>query len=74
MRVSRSRLNYSSLVNPINSEWNCPEVDADLVILGVTFDAKITFEKHLCSVSRAAAQRLCNVRNSGKYLNIDRSF
>ena len=30
----------------------------DLVILGVTFDSKITFEKHLRSVSRAASQRL----------------
>ena len=30
----------------------------DLVILEVTFDSKITFEKHLCSVSRAASQRL----------------
>ena len=30
----------------------------DLVILGVTFDSKMTFEKHLCSVSRAASQRL----------------
>ena len=29
-----------------------------LVILGVTFDAKMTFEKHICSVSCAAAQRL----------------
>ena len=29
----------------------------DLVILGVTFDTKITFEKHLRSVSRAASQR-----------------
>ena len=28
---------------------------ADLVILGVTFDAKMTFEKHLRSVSSAAA-------------------
>ena len=26
----------------------------DLVILGVTFDSKITFEKHLRLVSRAA--------------------
>ena len=26
----------------------------DLVILGVTFDSKLTFEKHLRSVSRAA--------------------
>ena len=31
---------------------------ADLVILGVTFDAKMTFEKHLRSGSSAAAQRL----------------
>ena len=31
---------------------------ADLDILGVTFDSKMTFEKHLRSVSRAASQRL----------------
>ena len=30
----------------------------DLVILGVTFDSKLTFEKHLRLVSRAASQRL----------------
>ena len=36
----------------------------DLVILGVTFDSKMTFEKHLCSVSRAASQRLGILRNS----------
>ena len=30
----------------------------DLDILGVTFDSKLTFEKHLRSVSRAASQRL----------------
>ena len=35
----------------------------DLVILGVTFDSKITFEKHLRSVSRAASQRLGIFRN-----------
>ena len=29
----------------------------DLVILGGTFDSKMSFEKHLRSVSRAAAQR-----------------
>ena len=28
----------------------------DLVILGVTFDFKVTFEKHLRSVSRAASK------------------
>ena len=31
---------------------------ADLVIFGETFDAKMTFEKHLHSVSSAAAQWL----------------
>ena len=30
----------------------------DLIILGVTFDSRMTFEKHLRSVSRAASQRL----------------
>ena len=30
----------------------------DLVILGMTFDSKMTFEKHLRLVSRAAFQRL----------------
>ena len=30
----------------------------DLVILLATFDSKMTFEKHLRSVSRAASQRL----------------
>ena len=35
-----------------------------LVILGVTFDFKMTFEKHLRSVSRAASQRLVILRKS----------
>ena len=30
----------------------------DLVILGVTFDSKMTFAKHLRPVSRAASQSL----------------
>ena len=36
----------------------------DLVILGVTFDLKMTFEKHLHSVSRAASQGLGILRKS----------
>ena len=36
----------------------------DLVISGVTFDSKMTFEKHLRSVFRAASQRLGILRNS----------
>ena len=40
------------------------EESDDLVILGVTFDPKMTFEKHLRSVSRAASQRLGILRKS----------
>ena len=36
----------------------------DLVILGVTFDSKMTFEKHLRSVSRASSQRIIILRKS----------
>ena len=36
----------------------------DLVILGLTFNSKMTFEKHLRSVSRAASQRLGILRKS----------
>ena len=38
--------------------------ESDDVILGVTFDSKMTFEKHLHSVSRAASQRLGILRKS----------
>ena len=36
----------------------------DLDILGVTFDSKLTFEKHLSSISRVASQRLGILRKS----------
>ena len=36
----------------------------DLIILGVTFDSKMTFEKHIRTVSRAASQRLGILRKS----------
>ena len=39
----------------------------DLDILGATFDSKITYEKHLRSVSRGASQRLGILRSLGKY-------
>ena len=35
-----------------------------LVIFGVTFDSKLTLEKHLRLVSRAASQRLCILRKT----------
>ena len=46
---------------------------ADLVILGLTFDAKMTFEKHLRSVSSAVAQRLGIMRKSWQVFH-DRSL
>ena len=42
---------------------------ADLVIFGVTFDSKMTFEKHLRSVSRAASQRLGILRKSWQVIH-----
>ena len=45
----------------------------DLVILGVTFDSKMTFEKHLHSVSRVASQRLGIMRKSWRVFH-DRSL
>ena len=45
----------------------------DLVILGVTFDSKMTFEKHLHSVSRAASESLCILRKSWRVFH-DRSL
>ena len=45
----------------------------DLVILGVIFDCKMSFEKHLRSVSRAASQRLLILRKSWRVFH-DRSL
>ena len=45
----------------------------DLAILGVTFDSKMTFEKHLCSVSRAASQILGILRKCWRVFH-DRSL
>ena len=46
---------------------------ADCVILGVTFDANMTFEKHLRFISSAAAQRLGIMRKSWQVFH-DRSL
>ena len=45
----------------------------DLVILGVTFNSMMTFEKQLRSVSRAASQRLGILRKSWRMFH-DRSL
>ena len=57
MIVSWSRTVHPQLT-PLTLDGTVLLESADLVILGVTFDAKMTFEKHLRSVSSAAAQRL----------------
>ena len=41
----------------------------DLVISRVTFDSKMTFERHLRSVSRAASQRLGILRKSWRVIH-----
>ena len=72
MIVSRSRIVHP-LLTPLTLDGTVMKASADLVILGVTFDAKMTFEKHLRSVSSAAAQRLGIMR---KYYQVfhDRSL
>ena len=57
MIVSRSRTVHPQSPSLTIGGTVLKESD-DLVILGVTFDSKMTFEKHLRSVSRAASQRL----------------
>ena len=63
MIVSRSRKVHPQLT-PLTLDGTVLKESTDLVILGVTFDAKMTFEKHLRSDSSAAAQRLGIMRKS----------
>ena len=65
MIVSRSHTVHPKLT-PFALDGTVLKESADLVILGVMFDAKMTFEKHLHSVSSAAAQRLRIMRKSWK--------
>ena len=46
---------------------------ADLDSLGVAFDSKMTFEKHLRSVSSAASQRLGVLRKDRKSTRLNSS-
>ena len=63
MIVSRSLTMHPQSPALTNGGTVLKESD-DLVILGLTFDSKMTFEKHLRSVSREAPQRLGNLRKS----------
>ena len=72
MLVSRSRTMHPlspalSIGRTVLKESDC------LVIQGVTFDSKMTFEKHLCSVSISASQRLGMLRKSWRVFH-DRSL
>ena len=61
--VSRS-LTMNPQSPPVTIDGTVRKESDDLVILGMTFDSKMTYEKHLCSVSRAASQRLGLLRKS----------
>ena len=63
MIVSRSRTMRLHSPPLIIGRTVLKEYD-DLVILGVTFDSKMTIEKHLRSVSRSASQRHGILRKS----------
>ena len=71
MIVSRSRTMHPQSP-PLTICLTVLKVSDHLVILGVTFDSKMTFEKHLHSVSRAASQRLGILRKSWRVFH-DRS-
>ena len=57
MRVSRWRIMHPQLP-PLTIGGTVVKESDGLVMFWVTFDSKMTFEKHLGSVSRAASQRL----------------
>ena len=57
MIVSRSRTMHP-LSPPITIGGTVLKESDNLVILGVTFDSKLTFQKHLRFVSRAAPKDL----------------
>ena len=72
MIVSRSRTMHPQSP-PLTIDGTVLKESDDLVILGVTFDSKLTFEKHLRLVSRAASQRLVILRKSCRVFH-DKSF
>ena len=71
MMVLRSRTMHPQSP-PLTFGGTVLKESGDLVILGVTFDAKMIFEKHLRSVSIAASQRLDILRKSCECSMIDR--
>ena len=72
MIVSRSRPMHPHS-SPVTIGGTVLKESDDLVILGVTFDSKMTVEKHLRSVSRADSQRHGILRKSWRVFH-DRSL
>ena len=72
MIVSRSRTMHAQSP-PLTIGGTVLKESGDFVILGVTFDSKMTFEKHLRSVSKAASQRIGILRKSWRVFH-DRSL
>ena len=72
MIVSRSRTMHPQSP-PLTIGGTVMMESDDLVILEVTFDLKMTFEKHLPSASRATSQRLGILRKSCRVFH-DRSL
>ena len=72
MIVSRSRTMHPQSPPLIIGRTVLKKSD-DFVILGVTFNSKMTFEKHLRLVSRAAPQKLGILRKSWRVIH-DRSL
>ena len=72
MIVSRSRT-LQPQSPPLTIGGTVVNESDDLVIFAVTFDLKMTFEKYLRSVSRAASQRLGILRKSWRVFH-DRSL
>ena len=72
MIVSRS-FTVHPLLTTLTLDGTVPMESTDLVILGVTSDAKITFVKNLRSVSSAVAQRFGIMRKSWQVFH-DRSL
>ena len=72
MIVFRSRTMHHQSP-PLTFGGTVLKVSDDLIILGVTFDSKMTFEEHLRSVSRAASKQLDILRKSWRVFH-DRSL
>ena len=64
LNVSKTKTDSLQVMHPLTIGGTVLKESDDLVTLGVTFDSKMIFEKHLTSVSRTASQRLGILRKS----------